>query len=186
MPYKDPAQQRAYQVAWRADHRDEENVRSAAWRAANPEKQKASDAAWRVAHPEEVRAAHAAWQAAHPEEKKAIDAVYRANNREAIKARRAAHPEASRIAGTRYAARKRGLPATLTVQQWEGIKAAYKHRCAYCGRKETKKRPLTQDHVIPIKKGGGTTSNNIIPACGPCNSKKRANLPTNPVKLVLL
>ena len=186
MPYKDPAQQRAYQVTWRADHRDEENARSATWRATNPELAKASVAAWRAANPEQHRANLVAWRKANPEKKKAIDAVYRANNREEIKARRATHPEASRIAGTRYAARKKGLPATLTVEQWGAIQAAYKYRCAYCGKKESKKRPLTQDHVIPLSKDGGTTADNIVPACTSCNSKKRTGLPPKPVKLVLL
>jgi 5-methylcytosine-specific restriction endonuclease McrA len=127
-----------------------------------------------------------AWRKANPEKLKAIDAVYRANNLEEIKARRAAHPEANRTAGTRYAARKKALPATLTTEQWIAILAAYKHRCAYCGVKESKKSPLTQDHVIPLSKGGGTTKENIVPACLSCNSKKRSGLPSKPVRLVLL
>src|SRR5574343_509078 len=41
----------------------------------------------------------------------------------------------------------------LTEAQWEAIKAAYKYRCAYC-RRRTK---LTQEHVIPVSKGGHHT-----------------------------
>jgi 5-methylcytosine-specific restriction endonuclease McrA len=32
---------------------------------------------------------------------------------------------------------------------------------------------LTQEHVIPVSRGGGTTAENIVPACGKCNSSKK-------------
>ena len=117
----------------------------------------------------------------------AHQAVYRANNRDKVKATitawRKANPEAIRIQQQRRRARKRSLPATLTRAEWEAIKAAYKGRCAYCGKKPKR---LTQDHVIPISKGGGTTKENIVPACHPCNVQKFTNLPANPVQLVLV
>lgn len=61
------------------------------------------------------------------------------------------------------------LPTTdLTNQEWEFIKRMYAYRCAYC--REVK--PLTQDHVIPVSKGGLHTASNIVPACQSCNSRK--------------
>lgn len=63
--------------------------------------------------------------------------------------------------------------ADLTEAQWSQIKAAYKYRCGYCH----KRKPLTQDHVIPVSKGGDHTASNIIPACQSCNSRKNARLP---------
>ena len=65
--------------------------------------------------------------------------------------------------------KKRQLAATLTLNQWEDIKNYFNNKCAYCGE-NTK---LTQDHFTPISKGGEYTHNNIIPACGSCNSSKR-------------
>lgn len=62
----------------------------------------------------------------------------------------------------------------LTTTQWLAIQAAYNHRCAYCGEK----KPLTQDHVVPISKGGDHTASNIVPACLSCNASKGARLPT--------
>ena len=45
------------------------------------------------------------------------------------------------------------------------------------GRYEDKEFNLfdrpTRDHVIPISKGGNNTKENIVPACGSCNSKKK-------------
>lgn len=61
----------------------------------------------------------------------------------------------------------------LSESQWLAIKVAYRHRCAYCGEK----KPLTQDHIIPVSKGGAHTASNIIPACQSCNSSKGARLP---------
>jgi len=40
--------------------------------------------------------------------------------------------------------------------------------CGYCGRP----KPSTLDHVVPRAKGGKTTKNNLIGACGACNLEK--------------
>lgn len=61
----------------------------------------------------------------------------------------------------------------LTEDQWSQIKVVYKNRCGYCGER----KPLTQDHIIPVSKGGDHTASNIIPACRSCNSRKHARLP---------
>jgi 5-methylcytosine-specific restriction endonuclease McrA len=61
----------------------------------------------------------------------------------------------------------------LTETQWAAMKLAYRYRCAYCH----KRKRLTQDHVIPVSKGGTHTANNIVPACQSCNSSKGARLP---------
>ena len=58
---------------------------------------------------------------------------------------------------------------TLSSEEWEDTVTFFNGECAYCGRK-TK---LTQDHVIPVSKGGGYTKYNIVPCCGRCNSSKQ-------------
>jgi 5-methylcytosine-specific restriction endonuclease McrA len=90
----------------------------------------------------------------------------------------------SRAASRRKAERRRvrllGGVSDLTEAQWQLIKKAYKFRCAYCG----KKKPLTQDHIIPVSRGGQDTASNIVPACRSCNSKKNAGgilCPVQPV-----
>lgn len=65
----------------------------------------------------------------------------------------------------------------FTLVDWEAVKAAYDSRCAYCGRDDV---PLTQDHVIPLSKGGAHTKENIVPACRPCNSRKGNRLSATP------
>ena len=183
MPYKDPVKAKAN----RATHRHERNARNAAYAASHREEKKARDAAYYDTHQEEVQARNAAYDAANPDKRKARRAAHHATHREEDNARNAAYhaanPEVFRTAKARRRARTKGLPATLTAAQWRSIKAVYKGRCAYCG---TKQKRLTQDHVIPLSKGGSTTLNNIVPACRSCNSKKGTNLPANPVRLVLL
>ena len=140
------------------------------YRLSHSEKVKATIKAWAKAHPEKVRAGSKAWRLAHPEKARA---AYKAWNK--------ANPESRRASRSRRRARKRGLPDTLSTTEWNAILAAYKFKCAYCG----KKAKLTQDHIIPLSKGGGTIAHNTIPACQPCNSRKHTGLPPKPVNLVL-
>ncbi|MGC9220288.1 MAG: HNH endonuclease [Solirubrobacteraceae bacterium] len=45
--------------------------------------------------------------------------------------------------------------------------------CQYCGSH----KQLTVDHVIPRSKGGGSSWDNIVAACAPCNRRKGDSLP---------
>lgn len=48
--------------------------------------------------------------------------------------------------------------------------------CQYCG--QPKPTPdLTFDHVIPRSRGGRTSWENVVTACGPCNLRKANKLP---------
>ena len=78
------------------------------------------------------------------------------------------NPEIFRVNAERRRSRKKGLPSTLTIAQWELIKRTFNDRCAYCGNE----LPLQQEHFIPLSKGGEYTHNNIIPSCKSCNSSK--------------
>lgn len=68
-------------------------------------------------------------------------------------------------------ARKLGVDATLTSQEWEEILTSYHRSCAYC---QTDSETMTMDHVVPLSKGGAHTKENVVPACRSCNSKKGA------------
>lgn len=48
--------------------------------------------------------------------------------------------------------------------------------CQYCGG-EKPTHDLTFDHVIPRSRGGRTTWDNVVTACGPCNLRKGNRLP---------
>ncbi|RZJ19378.1 MAG: HNH endonuclease [Brevundimonas sp.] len=49
--------------------------------------------------------------------------------------------------------------------------------CQYCGGACASASELTFDHVIPRSRGGRTTWENIVAACGPCNLRKGGRTP---------
>src|SRR5215208_3959268 len=46
--------------------------------------------------------------------------------------------------------------------------------CQYCGHE---RGSLTVDHVVPRSKGGGSSWDNIVTCCAPCNRRKGDRLP---------
>jgi hypothetical protein len=72
------------------------------------------------------------------------------------------------LKSARGRARARGLPATLTEDQWQETLEHFNHLCAYCGKQPWR----CVEHATPLPPGG-TTINNCLPACGVCNSLKR-------------
>lgn len=50
------------------------------------------------------------------------------------------------------------------------------YTCQYCGGQPGKTQ-LTIDHVVPRSRGGGTTWDNVVAACGPCNRRKGNRTP---------
>lgn len=61
----------------------------------------------------------------------------------------------------------------VTPRDWRRILDHYRGRCTYCGKAGS----MTQDHAIPLARGGSHSIGNLVPACGPCNSGKKARLP---------
>lgn len=68
---------------------------------------------------------------------------------------------------------KRGASddGNISPQQWLDLKTFYHHKCLCCGKREPG-ITLTQDHVLPLSKGGSNNLNNIQPLCKSCNSTK--------------
>jgi 5-methylcytosine-specific restriction endonuclease McrA len=67
-------------------------------------------------------------------------------------------------------ARQFGVPVIdLTNEEWQLILVAFEYHCAYCGIQPAQ---LTQDHIVPLSKGGSHTKSNILPACNACNQRK--------------
>jgi hypothetical protein len=78
-------------------------------------------------------------------------------------------PETDEERVARHNTRDRAAPGTLTAKQWRALVVAFEQRCAYCGG--VGKR-LTIEHVRPIRLGGRTELDNIVPACFRCNRDK--------------
>lgn len=58
-----------------------------------------------------------------------------------------------------------------TTKEWELVKLLFDYRCAGCFRREPE-ITLTEDHKIPLSKGGTNYIDNIQPLCITCNSSK--------------
>ena len=152
-----------YQRRYHAEHRDEILAKMAARRAmpgtAELARQHARE--WREANPEKVKKANKVWRDANRERLKEKRRAYRDGNRETIRA----------LNNGRKALLRGVEPRDLSSKQWLAIVAAYRGMCVYCGIKPER---ITMDHIVPLSVGGGHTAANVAPACGPCNSKKRA------------
>lgn len=59
-----------------------------------------------------------------------------------------------------------------TYTEWREVVIFFGGCCAYCGRTMRKGETLTRDHLVPWSGGGRTTQDNVVPACGACNSSK--------------
>lgn len=124
------------------------------------------------------------YQALHPETQRAWQRANREKIRTYGKRWRKAHPDKVRAIKAHYYARKKNAPRNdLTDGQWQAILAAYKFRCAYCGKKLTSP---TKDHITPYAHQGAHTLHNIVPACRSCNSKKGTRAPLCAVQPLLL
>jgi len=110
------------------------------------------------------------------EKRKTARRLYYEKNKEimAVKQRNynKLHPDKYLRSRQKRRSMKKNLPATLTTVQWENIKLSFENKCAYCGSELI----LTQEHFLPLSKGGEYTKNNIIPACRSCNSSKHNHL----------
>lgn len=58
--------------------------------------------------------------------------------------------------------------AQHTLKEWEALCEKYNYKCLWCG----KRKPLSEDHVLPLTMGGADTIDNIQPLCLSCNSRK--------------
>ncbi len=75
--------------------------------------------------------------------------------------------EGHRVQAQLKRARREGAIATLALHQWLTIINTFDGKCAYCQHRDIE----VMDHLIPLPQGG-TTADNVVPACHICNVSK--------------
>jgi 5-methylcytosine-specific restriction endonuclease McrA len=75
-------------------------------------------------------------------------------------------------------AQKAHLLATLTLDRWLYTISFFDGLCAYCQKTPYK----CMDHFVPLELGGGTTWDNMVPACHGCNHRKGSKPPEQVLK----
>lgn len=77
------------------------------------------------------------------------------------------------FSGQRWRAKKLNLPCSLTLREWHKTIEDFHSKCAYCLKSDYE----CLEHFVPIVLGGGTTKGNCVPACKPCNTRKKDRHP---------
>lgn len=119
------------------------------WYQKNPEKRKKYNEKWRKKNPEKAKECNRKWHKAN------IEKVNFLNERRRV--------------------RKKEAEGLHTFAEWELLKKQYGHKCLSCGKCEPEIK-LTEDHIIPLDKGGSDYIDNIQPLCRSCNCKKHIKI----------
>lgn len=145
--------------------------------AENPEIFKKRSKEQAVKHKDHISAYQKKYRDCHKEESKKYQHEYYKKYTLYIKDRVSRYaknnPEKVQVLSENKRARKLGLEDRITHKDWIDLLDKYNHQCLWCGRKGIK---LTQDHVIPLSKGGRNVIENIQPLCHSCNSTKHTDI----------
>ena len=131
------------------------------WRKENPElvKNRRKELYWKYRDDAIKRAIE--WGRKNKEKRKISKNKWRAKNRELT---------------CHYAKessyRKKNAEGSHTLQEYKDKLKKFGGMCVYCN----KRKATTQDHIIPLSKGGNNYIENIAPACVSCNSSKHNKL----------
>lgn len=146
------------------------------WRNRNCEYHNEWRRNWRKLHPEKARTQAKIEKQRYRERIRVYAKAYRKKNRVILRSQFREwcqrDPERMRNHNRKRRALKASARGSHTPQQWLEKVAYYGWHCFYCSL-ILNKSTLTQDHAIPLSKGGTNFTANLLPCCGFCNSAKK-------------
>jgi len=79
----------------------------------------------------------------------------------------------NRVKNARYRAQTAGAAADLTIRQLRDLMYLFTS-CLYCGKdlEDLPAAAVQVDHVVPLVRGGSSSSGNLVLCCATCNSRK--------------
>lgn len=147
------------------------------WLFLHPEKIKEYSKRYREKHIEQVRERDRQYNQT-PKRRKYLrenDRRYRRKNREKYNARQRKWAKDNKdyvyFMNKKRLRNKKKTPGSHSFEEWVSLKHSYDFTCPACLRSEPE-ISLTEDHIIPLVKGGTDWITNIQPLCGECNGKK--------------
>ena len=168
---------------YRYDHHEKALKATRRWYKENTASIREYQKRYRGIHRETLIKNSQQYNEAHREQQRIATKRWRENNPE----RRMQYLKVSRNRIRTYShlrrTRKRGLPNTFDLAQWQRALDYFNGCCAVCGRPPGLWHTLAQDHWIPItdlyEDNPGTVATNIVPMChsmkngeGSCNKSK--------------
>ena len=148
------------------------------YRQANREKETARATAWAKENPERKEKYYKDYYAANRDKKKAEAKKWGAENKErkrqTTRAWNKANPEKYKRLGQRASGRRRARKhenGVLYVSD-KDMRRLRNSPCIACGATEK----ITEDHIIPLARGGRHSIGNLQPLCRSCNGSKNASL----------
>lgn len=149
--------------------------RNRLWARNNPDKVNALNKKWRLANPEKTKNSIIKWVKTHPEKVSEYHRRYRGKDPQAWIERTLKwireHPKEDRERVHRRYIKRHGAQGIHTKADFETLCIVNDWRCTYCGCLLNDEN-ITEDHMIPITRGGNDNIENITPCCRSCNSKK--------------
>jgi 5-methylcytosine-specific restriction endonuclease McrA len=138
------------------------------------EKHLARNRAWCAAHPDRVAQYESRSPAARA--KRAARRYERLKSTAAGRKKlKAARQKWAPIAFSNRRALKLGAEGTHTRADFDRQLAKQSYRCFWCSA-DIRVEP-TEDHYVPLARGGSNGPDNIVAACRSCNSRKWAHMP---------
>lgn len=138
----------------------------------DPERRRAYGRDWMKRNAEKAREGMRRWRAHHPELNLSNKREYYRKNSEReiarVEAYRKTHPDVNRVRWQNRRAREVSSEGRHSAAEWRALVEQYGGCCAYCGAATE----MTEDHRVPLARGGTNDIENIIPACLPCNCRK--------------